>query len=467
MKNSLKEVHPELVSEWSEKNLPLTPEMVSYGSNKVVWWRGKCGHEWETSVKARSKGESCPICEGIRIVEGINDLAMTHPLIAAEWSPRNLPLQPTMVGAGSHKKVWWRDKLGHEWKAEVRARVRGTGCPYCSHNKILEGFNDLAPRFPEVPSEWSERNLPLLPTMVTAFANKKVWWKCSKGHEWYTLISTRTGKGSQCPYCSGFELLKGFNDFATRQPELAEEWSDRNLPLTPDMVNEKSTKKVWWKCKVCGFEWQSLVKSRIKGTVCPVCADRAVKEGYNDLMTTDPEVAGEWDIDKNKGIRATQVSRYSLRSVWWKGSCGHSWKDKVSNRTVGDTACIYCEKDFHKAFPLLLAKYYGELEGVKVKIMDEETVGVPLDIYIPELRLAFGFRNSEAERTKDEQRVIKHICEARRIFYVAVKDAEPVKVAIEVRKGFAMAHTYINTDIEVDCSVLRERYLRWRKQVKI
>lgn len=43
MKNSLKEVHPELVSEWSEKELPLTPEMVSYGSNKVVWWRGRCG----------------------------------------------------------------------------------------------------------------------------------------------------------------------------------------------------------------------------------------------------------------------------------------------------------------------------------------------------------------------------------------------------------------------------------------
>ena len=115
MKNSLKEVHPELVSEWSEKNLPLTPEMVSYGSNKVVWWHGKCGHEWQTSVKARSHGEKCPICDGMRIVEGINDLATTHPLIAAEWSPQNLPLKPTMVGAGSHKIVWWRDKLGHEW----------------------------------------------------------------------------------------------------------------------------------------------------------------------------------------------------------------------------------------------------------------------------------------------------------------------------------------------------------------
>ena len=57
MNNSLAEVHPELVSEWSEKNLPLTPDDITFGSNKKVWWRGACGHEWQTSVKARSNGE--------------------------------------------------------------------------------------------------------------------------------------------------------------------------------------------------------------------------------------------------------------------------------------------------------------------------------------------------------------------------------------------------------------------------
>ena len=53
MNNSLAEVHPELVSEWSEKNLPLTPDDITFGSNKKVWWKGACGHEWQTSVKAR------------------------------------------------------------------------------------------------------------------------------------------------------------------------------------------------------------------------------------------------------------------------------------------------------------------------------------------------------------------------------------------------------------------------------
>ena len=51
MNNSLAEVHPELITEWSEKNLPLTPDDITFGSNKKVWWKGTCGHEWQTSVK--------------------------------------------------------------------------------------------------------------------------------------------------------------------------------------------------------------------------------------------------------------------------------------------------------------------------------------------------------------------------------------------------------------------------------
>ena len=46
-------------------------------------------------------------------------------------------------------------------------------------------------------------------------------------------------------------------------------------------------KIVWWHCKKCGNEWKSVINARIKGTVCPVCAEREVLAGYNDLATTD------------------------------------------------------------------------------------------------------------------------------------------------------------------------------------
>lgn len=106
MTGSLASVHPELIPEWSEKNLPLTPDKITFGSNKRVWWKGACGHEWETSVKARSKGEKCPICSGARVIEGINDLATLKPLLAQEWSKKN-KLKPTEVSVASHKKIIW------------------------------------------------------------------------------------------------------------------------------------------------------------------------------------------------------------------------------------------------------------------------------------------------------------------------------------------------------------------------
>ena len=308
MNNSLAEVHPELVSEWSEKNLPLTPDDITFGSNKKVWWRGACGHEWQTSVKARSSGEKCPICSGARVIAGINDLATLEPLLAKQWSKKN-KIKPTEVSIGSHKKVIWRCEKGHEWEAAVKSRtINKTGCPYCSHNKVLAGFNDLATLLPDIAAEWSDRNYPLLPTQVTVFANRKAWWKCKDcGREWNTLISTRSS-GSKCPYCSGYIFSKGFNDLQTTHPEIASEWSEKNLPLKPDEVNTKSRKNVWWRCSKCGNEWKSVINARVKGTVCPVCAEREVLAGYNDLETTDSQLLSEWDYEQNK-LKPTEITR--------------------------------------------------------------------------------------------------------------------------------------------------------------
>lgn len=198
---------------------------------------------------------------------------------------------------------------------------------------MLAGFNDLATLLPDIAAEWSDRNYPLLPTQVTVFANRKAWWKCKDcGREWNTLISTRSG-GSKCPYCSGYIFLKGFNDLQTTHPEIASEWSEKNLPLKPDEVNVKSRKNVWWRCSKCGNEWKSVINARVKGTVCPVCAEREVLAGYNDLATTDSQLLSEWDYEQNK-LKPTEVSRTSAKRAWWKCRHGHSWSMKINERTI-------------------------------------------------------------------------------------------------------------------------------------
>lgn len=98
MKRMLADVCPELINEWSQRNLPLTPDSVTHGSNKIVWWNGKCGHEWRASIKNRViSGSGCPYCSHNAILEGYNDLASQKPELAAEWSARNAPLLPTQV----------------------------------------------------------------------------------------------------------------------------------------------------------------------------------------------------------------------------------------------------------------------------------------------------------------------------------------------------------------------------------
>ena len=426
MGKSFAEVHPELISEWSDRNAPIKVTDITYGSNKKYWWIGKCGHEWLASPKSRHVGEECPYCAGMRVLEGFNDLASVRPELVAEWSSENEPLKPTEVNAQSHRKVKWKGHCGHEWTAEIRARVKGTGCPYCSNNKIMPGFNDLATVHPDLAKEWSPRNLPWTPDQAPAGANRMAWWKCDKGHEWQTLISTRAG-GSKCPYCSGIRLLKGFNDLKTRFPQLAEEWSEKNLPLLPEDINEKSRLNVWWKCSTCGYEWQSVVHTRVHGGACPVCSDRKVLVGVNDLATSDPDIASEWDYEKN-GCRPERYSRNSMERVWWKGRCGHSWNMRISDRTLNQMGCSVCESEFVSVLPQLAVMYYAGRYGLKAVMNDEAAIGLHLDTYIPSAGIAIEAQKfSGSKKEMDEYSLKRLLCKTHGIDLYTITDIKRPK----------------------------------------
>ena len=53
--------------------------------------------------------------------------------------------------------------------------------------------------------EWRpERNGNLKPEMVSCGSHKKVWWKCSEGHEWRAVVYSRAGTlETGCPVCAG------------------------------------------------------------------------------------------------------------------------------------------------------------------------------------------------------------------------------------------------------------------------
>ena len=340
---SLAALKPDLAKEWHPvKNGLLKPSQVSVGSNKKVWWACGRGHAYQATVSNRVAGKNCPYCSGQKLLVGFNDLCTVAPDLANEWADDlNEGIGPTSVVAHSLKRVWWRCEKGHVWQSTVSNRFEGYGCPYCSNQKVLAGYNDLATTNPELAAEWHPtKNGSITPEDVIAGSHKKYWWVCKRGHEWKAELSDRNlGRG--CPYCSSTKVLPGFNDLATINPSVAKEWHPtRNGALKPTDVMSKSNKKVWWTCGL-GHEWEARIADRVGGKGCPYCGNKRVLQGYNDLATTNPSLAAEWHPTKNGDLAPTDVLAGSSKRVWWRCPHGHEWQTKISHRSAG-SGCPYC-----------------------------------------------------------------------------------------------------------------------------
>ena len=314
-RNSLVIKNPELCEEWNyTQNGTLTPYDVTPGSNKKVWWLGKCGHEWQATINSRVSGNGCPFCSNQRILAGFNDLATKSPELLEEWDYEKNTLSPTEVGSGSKKAAWWKCPNGHSYEMEIHSRAgsQKCGCPYCSvpAKRVLNGFNDLQTRYPDLAKEWHPtKNQSLSPDSVLCGSAKKVWWLGKCGHEYEQSIVNRVNGGS-CPYCSHQKLLKGFNDFATEHPELLKEWDHEKNTYAPDSIMSHSKYKAWWKCPF-GHSYQARMYNRCGSTHsgCPICAKENhtsfpeqalyyyVKKVFPDAINSDRRAIGvELDI---------------------------------------------------------------------------------------------------------------------------------------------------------------------------
>jgi hypothetical protein len=207
--NSLSSLFSLIAEEWHPtKNKELTPDKVSYGSGKKVWWLCPNGHSYDSFIYSRTskEGIGCPYCSGHKATKGKN-LSITHPKIAKEWHPNlNGDLKPNKVSYGSNKKVWWLcTKKRHSFKQRIEKRtLRGDNCPYCSGQKTGDD-NNLEVMFPEIAKEWHPtKNGKLTPRDVTpGSSHHKVWWLCPKGHNYDSIPKSRTGKKKHgCPYCT-------------------------------------------------------------------------------------------------------------------------------------------------------------------------------------------------------------------------------------------------------------------------
>lgn len=392
----------QLMAEWNyEKNSDLKPEDCTVSSNKKAWWRCAQGHEWQTTISHRSNGRGCPFCSGKRVIKGTNDLQTINPSLAEEWNyDKNEGLTPTDVLPNSNKNVWWICKEGHEWQSQIYNRNIGNRCPYCSGRKVLSGYNDLQTVNSHLATEWNyEKNGNLKPSNFTANSGKKVWWKCKKGHEWQAVIGDRNnGKG--CPICDS-ERHTSFPEYALAYYlnkhglEVIHSYKEKGYELDIFIPSSKiaieydgyywhksKMKKDLEKNKKCKNDGIKLY--RIREGLMPLddsSIDYVVRKDQKDLsiilekvlseiiglsinvdlikdgisienlreftekeesfLLSNPEIAQEWNYEKNGHLKPENVTPNSDKMVWWKCVHEHEWQAIIGNRNKG-SGCPYC-----------------------------------------------------------------------------------------------------------------------------
>lgn len=382
-------------------------DISSSSSKKVWWKCVFCSHEWKSTINHRTNGRGCPKCSKAgtsrceQVVyfyiqkvfpDAINRYRQEHEFdiyipshnIAIEYDGFFFH-QNNHVFERDNQKDLFCKKHGIKLIRFRSPRLRDTICAEritCEDLEIEEGVrqlfsllnmpcptidldndmikvinnfratrtqNSILNLYPEIAKEWHHTKNGAIPIdSVFPMSNTKFWWKCSEcDYEWMDTPNHRCGRNSGCPFCAGKVVTEGINDLSTKHPSIAKEWNyERNGELMPTQVSAQSNKKVWWKCAPHHHEWQAAISDRTRAnhrTSCPYCGNKKVLTGFNDLQTTHPHLALEWN-EKNT-ISPTELTHGSSKRVWWTCHlCEHEWQAVVYSRSTGN-GCPECRKN--------------------------------------------------------------------------------------------------------------------------
>ena len=267
------------------------------------------------------------------------DISLLSPLLQSQWDyPSNAHLGTIVIKPHSAIKVWWTysqcpDGHPHKWLAAPYSRSaskgrKGSGCPFCANRKVCQ-HNSLPTTAPHLVPEWSEKN-ERSPHDFAFKSSMKAWWQCECACEWEASISDRTGHGSGCPDCAAVRsggIQKRHPTLTESQHEMLQLWDwDLNEEAGLDLskLRCRSGKTAHWLCNKClvgqPHRWQAAVtnmyRNMLRGTRgCPCCVGlQACK--CNSLQSLYPEVAAEWDYERNTGTPAEYAAQ-SNEKVWW------------------------------------------------------------------------------------------------------------------------------------------------------
>ena len=284
----------DIISIWdSESNLPLTMDQVSKGQNIQVCWKcKKCGYIWKNRISAVTHSKyGCPRCSrklnSKRLVAKRGSLYDVAPWLSEEFMSGKNKTTIKDITPHSNLKYYWKcKKCGYVWLASAATRVKGHGCPACNHLVATKKYN-LATEYPEIARQWHPtKNGSLTPRDILPYSEKKIWWRCDKGHEWEATPSNRV-QGRNCRQCS--------NEMRTSFPEQCLVYY-----LSPYFKLESRTKVNGWEADIMLLDYNIAIE--YDGIA------------YHDRLKLEQREIEKNEIFKKSGISLIRVKESYERS---------------------------------------------------------------------------------------------------------------------------------------------------------
>ena len=316
-------------------------------------------------------------------------LVAENSKLIAIWDYKLNGTIPEKLTVSSKETFNWLCEKKHSFLSTVVGRYNAKqSCIVCANKMIIAGVNDVGTLFPDLLKLWSTKNTVLI-SRVNPKSSKKYWFIFPCGHEFFTEVRKIVDGPRQCSYCTGQEVLKGFNDLGTVNPLLASEFDVEANKITASEIHNGARKKVWWICKQ-GHKWKTSVHQRkISQSECPYCTGRFAINGISDFSSTHPDLLKDLHLTKNNNIDLNKIKHGSHTKLWWMCDKGHEWKTYIYNRSYGK-GCPKCCNNVSNPEKKLVDILEGW--GEKVVTNNRKILkGLELDIYLPKKSIAIEY----------------------------------------------------------------------------
>ncbi len=337
--------YPELAQEWiKEKNGNVAPYEVSYNDNKPYWWKcSSCGEEWKATIFNRIKGTGCPKCRTI-FHSSFPERAIYYYVkkyypdaISSDRSfgfELDIFIPSLRVGIEYDGQQWHQDRKKDEEKNRkcrenriVLYRIRESECWFWKEDAYLR----LIPTSTQNDLELNNAIAVLLMDINP-----------------YIIAPDVDVQRDRKEILGTYLVARQNNSLSMKYPELAKEFDTvKNAPLTPDKIDYGSGIMCSWICSKCGYSFEATPNARTcKKSGCPSCAHQVAWKGHTDIFTTNPELAKEWDFEKNRelGLNPDELLAGSEKKAFWRCEKGHSWMTSIVNRKKG-RGCPICARE--------------------------------------------------------------------------------------------------------------------------